>query len=122
MKLLVDMNLTPRWVSYLNAGGHDAIHWSNVGPPVATDREICEYARQTGFVILTNALDFPQILAHTKEAAPSIMLMRGEPLVPEKRALALLKAIGDCGDELLMGAILTLDWTDRPRARLLPLR
>lgn len=122
MKLLIDMNLTPRWVSHLNSGGRDAIHWSAVGPPTATDREICEYARRTGFVILTNDLDFPQILAHTKEAAPSIVLMRGEPLVPEKRALALLKAISDCEDELLVGAILTLDWTDRPRARLLPLR
>jgi len=82
---------------------------------------LCEYARRHGFVLLTNDLDFPQMLAHTKNAAPSVVLMRGEPLVPEARARALLDAIRDCADVLARGAVLTLDWSDRPRARLLPL-
>ena len=86
------------------------------------DLEICDYARRNRFTILTNDLDFPQILAHTKDAAPSIVLLRGEPLVPEDRASSLLKALEDCAADLANGAILTLDWTDRPRARLLPLK
>lgn len=28
MKILIDMNLSPAWVSRLNQAGHDAIHWS----------------------------------------------------------------------------------------------
>lgn len=31
MKLLVDMNLSPKWVETLNASHHEAIHWSTVG-------------------------------------------------------------------------------------------
>jgi hypothetical protein len=67
-------------------------------------------------------LDFPQILAHTKDAAPSVLLLRGQPLTPEFRADSLLGALEACAKELAQGAILTLDWTKQPRARLLPLR
>ena len=72
-------------------------------------------------MLLTNDLDFPRILAHTKEAKPSVVLLRGEPLTPESRGAALMQALADCEAELAQGAILTLDWSDRPRARVLPL-
>jgi hypothetical protein len=73
-------------------------------------------------VVLTNDLDFPQILAHTRQAGPSVVLLRGEPLVPEARGAALLRALQDCEAELDRGAIVALDWSDKPRARVLPLR
>jgi len=121
MRILVDMNLTPRWVGLLSGGGHEACHWSSVGSASAKDREICHYAREHGFVLLTNDLDFPQILAHTGDAQPSVVLLRGEPLVPEFRGAALLQALADCERDLEGGAVVTLDWSDRPRARVLPL-
>ena len=121
MRLLIDMNLTPRWVSFLQNSGHEAVHWSTIGSRSAKDSQICDHARKYGFVLLTNDLDFPQILAHTKGAAPSVMLLRGEPLVPEARGSALLGALQDCEVELNLGAIVTLDWSDKPRARVLPL-
>jgi predicted nuclease of predicted toxin-antitoxin system len=37
MKLLVDMNLSPAWVPVLVNAGFEAIHWSRVGHPGATD-------------------------------------------------------------------------------------
>jgi predicted nuclease of predicted toxin-antitoxin system len=37
MRLLVDMNLTPRWVQELGAAGHEALHWSVAGPAAASD-------------------------------------------------------------------------------------
>jgi predicted nuclease of predicted toxin-antitoxin system len=75
MRVLIDMNLTPRWARYLINAGHEAAHWSAIGPLSAKDSEICSYARRHGYVLLTNDLDFPQILAHTKEAAPSVILL-----------------------------------------------
>jgi predicted nuclease of predicted toxin-antitoxin system len=121
MRLLIDMNLAPRWTEALTAGGHTAVHWSALGPVSATDSAICQYAREQDFVLVTNDLDFPRILAHTKAAKPSVILLRGEPLVPELRCEAVLGAIRDCAAELDAGAILSIDWSDRPRARLLPL-
>jgi predicted nuclease of predicted toxin-antitoxin system len=122
MRLLVDMNLTPRWAAYLSSAGHDAVHWSTVGLAHAKDVEICEYARRHASVVLTNDLDFPQILAHTGASGPSIVVLRGEPLVPEIRGPALTLALELSADELAAGAILSLDWSGKPRARLLPLR
>lgn len=122
MNLLIDMNPTPRWVEYLNDAGHNAIHWSSVGRLSAKDQEICDYARTRGYILLTNDLDFPRILAHTKDTKPSVILVRGEPLVPELRGSALVQALADCEAELAQGAIVTLDWSDRPRARVLPLK
>jgi predicted nuclease of predicted toxin-antitoxin system len=97
------------------------VHWHSVGSGCARDREISEYARENAYALLTNDLDFPQILAHTKESASSIIVLRGEPLVPEARGGALLRALADCALVLQQGAILTLDWSGRPRARILPL-
>lgn len=73
-------------------------------------------------MIVTNDLDFPQILAHTRESGPSVVLLRGEPLVPEVRGSALLLALQDCEAELKQGAIVSLDWSGKPRARVLPLK
>jgi predicted nuclease of predicted toxin-antitoxin system len=112
------MNLTPRWVPFLQNAGHDVVHWSSVGRISAKNGEICDYAREHAYVLLTNDLDFPRILAHTKQAAPSVVLLRGEPLVPETRGLALQ----GCAAELDLGAIVTPDWSDEPRAMVLPLR
>jgi predicted nuclease of predicted toxin-antitoxin system len=74
------------------------------------------------YVILTNGLDFPQILASNRHAAPSIVLLRGEPLVLELSGAALLGALHACESDLSQGAIVTLDWLDRLRSRVLPLR
>lgn len=121
MRFLIDMNLTPRWAAYLVESGYEAVHWSVMGNNAAKDSEICEYARIHGFVLLTNDMDFPQILAHTHQSGPSVVLLRGEPLTPEQRGTAMLNALQSSENELSAGAILTLDWSDQPRARLLPL-
>jgi predicted nuclease of predicted toxin-antitoxin system len=52
MKLLVDMNLSPRWVG-LTKAGFEAVHWSNVGAANASDTEIMRYASTHDYVVLT---------------------------------------------------------------------
>jgi predicted nuclease of predicted toxin-antitoxin system len=53
MKLLVDMNLSPRWVKRLVEAGLEASHWSSVGAANASDAEIMAFARTNGYVVLT---------------------------------------------------------------------
>jgi predicted nuclease of predicted toxin-antitoxin system len=31
MKIIVDMNMSPKWVAVLNEAGFPATHWSSVG-------------------------------------------------------------------------------------------
>ena len=54
MKLLVDMNLSPRWASYLAAAGVDATHWSTVGSASASDDTVMAYAAANGYVVMTH--------------------------------------------------------------------
>jgi predicted nuclease of predicted toxin-antitoxin system len=42
MKLLLDMNLPPRWVRFLQDEGFEAVHWSTVGDPTANDATVME--------------------------------------------------------------------------------
>ena len=44
MKLLIDMNLSPTWVQTFQAQAIEAIHWSMVGEPNATDKTIFAWA------------------------------------------------------------------------------
>jgi predicted nuclease of predicted toxin-antitoxin system len=97
MNLLIDMNLTSRWVTYLSGAGHRAVHWSTAGSPSAEDEEICSYARDRSFVVLTNDLDLPRILACTGASGLSVILLKGSPLTPEARAAALLLILTNKG-------------------------
>ena len=45
MRFLIDMNLSPLWVSYLTSQGFEAVHWSTVGQPEAADSEISGRAK-----------------------------------------------------------------------------
>lgn len=120
MKLLVDMNLSPRLATLLTAEGFDAVHWSSVGPPDADDPQIMSYARLQGFVVLTHDLDFSAILAATNAEKPSVIQVRAADLTPELLAPAIIAAVSQCREALAEGALLTVD-TTRMRLRLLPL-
>jgi predicted nuclease of predicted toxin-antitoxin system len=73
MKLLVDMNLAPRWVKLLTTSQFDAGHWSSLGSPQALDAEIMAFAAEHDYVVLTNDLDFGAILAVTHREKPSVV-------------------------------------------------
>jgi predicted nuclease of predicted toxin-antitoxin system len=83
MKLLVDMNLSPRWVGLLTGAGTEAAHWSSLGPVNASDPEIKAFAKANGHVVLTHALDFSAILAATQGDKPSVAQIRSEDVSPE---------------------------------------
>ena len=83
MKLLTGMNLWPGWVSFLAGFGIEAEHWSSVGHAGAADTEIAAYAREHGFVILTQDTDFGTILAITQETKPSVVQIRSDDAAPE---------------------------------------
>ena len=63
MKVLVDMNLSPAWVNALREAGHQATHWSSIGPFTAPDRDVMAWARERQHIVLTHDLDFGTLLA-----------------------------------------------------------
>lgn len=83
MKLLLDMNLSPTWISFLNNAGFAATHWSAVGASIAADSEIMTYAIANNFVVITHDLDFSAILAATHVSKPSVVQIRAQDISPK---------------------------------------
>lgn len=121
MKLLVDMNLSPRWVGRLAEAGIEAAHWSSVGPYNASDPEIMGYASANGYVVLTHDLDFGAILAATRGEKPSVVQIRSEDVSPDAIGKQVISALRQMEFELELGALLTID-PRRTRIRILPLQ
>ena len=77
------MNLSPEWVRTLHEQGREAVHWSAVGDPRATDREIMDWAAAHGRVVFTHDLDFGTMLALSHRAGPSVIQVRAKNVLPD---------------------------------------
>lgn len=102
MKLLVDMNLSPRWVDLFAGVGIEAVHWSTVGAKNAPDS------------------DFSAILAASHGEKPSVVQIRAEDISPDAIGRQVVIALRQMSPELDEGALLTID-PNRTRLRVLPL-
>lgn len=120
MNILIDMNLSPNWAEFLTGAGFTAVHWSAEGAPNASDHELMQWAAQRDHIVLTADLDFAAILAATESNRPSVILVRNDILTPEALGNAVLAVIQQAKDELLAGAIVSVD-AERARIRVLPL-
>jgi len=121
MKILVDMNLSPRWVEFLANAGIEAIHWAQVGAGGAHDSDVLGWAAEHDYVVVTNDLDFGAILAATRHRRPSVLQLRSDVLTPEVMGSAVLSAIAQAHQELSDGALVSIE-PARARLRVLPLR
>ena len=121
MKLLVDMNLSPRWIHRLAQHGLEAVHWSTIGAPTAGDYEILSWARVNGCVLLTHDLDFSAILAANSELAPSVIQLRMQDLLSQRALDAVVTAVNAHATDFELGALLSIDESGA-RVRILPLR
>ena len=121
MKLLVDMNLLPDWVTVLTAAGHDTVHWSTVRNIRAVDADIMAWARQEKRVVFTHDLDFGTILALTQAAGPSVIQVRTQDVTPAGIGPMVVGELRQFRDALESGAGVVLDEA-RQRVRILPLQ
>lgn len=120
MKILIDMNLSPRWVQWFADAGWEALHWSKVGSPTASDREIMVWARENGYIVFTHDLDFSALLATTQREGPSVIQIRTQNILPEGIGTLVITVLEQYQRELEQGAIITID-PQRARMRILPL-
>lgn len=114
------MNLSPLWVEWLTQEGISAVHWSALGACNATDEFIFEYARVHQYLVLTQDLDFSQILFSTMENGPSVVLLRIRDEFNQEVQKRITAIIHSCIKELKQGALLVIDHK-KARLRLLSL-
>lgn len=91
-----------------------------MGAANAPDTEIFQAARAHGRIVLTQDLDFAQILFSTRNAGPSVVLLRIHDEFDTAMRARVCKAIEVSADDLAKGAHLTISST-RVRIRKLPI-
>jgi predicted nuclease of predicted toxin-antitoxin system len=120
MKLLIDMNLSPRWVALFTTNHIEAIHWSSIGAVNAPDSEIIHYAAEHDYAVFTHDLDFGTILALTHTQKPSVIQIRMGDVFPDSTSVLILSALHQFSAQIEKGALLTID-PHKTRVNLLPL-
>jgi predicted nuclease of predicted toxin-antitoxin system len=121
IKVLVDMNLSPRWVAALKSAGFEASHWTAVGSPTAPDAEVLGHAAANDWVLFTHDLDFGAILAHTRAGKPSVIQLRAADVDPDALSGRIADVLRRLEAELQEGVVVTVE-PARERIRLLPLK
>lgn len=120
MTVLVDANLTPFWVEFLQSADIEAVHWWSIGRGNAPDAELLDWAVERDAVILTGDGDFSRILALRRLNRPSVIYLRTSernPMGPGDQVIAAYNAIAALAKS---GMIVTID--DRgSRLRALPI-
>ena len=114
------MNLSPRWVAFLAAAGHQAVHWSSIGPGDAPDTALIADAREQQAVILTQDLDFGTLLAISGASLPSVVQVRAQATLPTDIGRQVVAALDASDEYLRSGALVTVNPTSH-RVSVLPL-
>lgn len=118
--VVIDMNLSAEWVPLLANAGWSAVHWSAIGDPKAIDAVIMAWAVAHKYIVLTHDLDFGTLLALSHAAGPSVVLLRGQRVLPEQSGAIVIASLKQYESELVAGALIVIDEA-RLRVRILPL-
>ena len=115
------MDLSPQWVPHLQGEGLEAVHWSSVGSPRASDDTVMGWARGAGHVVFTHDLDYPALLAATNADGPSVLQLRDQDVLPEAVGERVVEVTRTHADALRRGAVVSVD-SASARVRVVPIR
>lgn len=118
--LLLDQGLPRSTVDFLRRAGTNSVHVGDLGMSRATDRDILEYARQRGLIVVTLDADFHMLLGITNASAPSVIRLRQQRLKAEHAAEAIQFVLAR-GRELLESGAVASATKNLVRFRKLPL-
>lgn len=119
MKLLADLHISPVTVLFLRSSGHDTVRVNEIMPPASPDKEIVQAAINSNRVVLTQDLDFSEIIALSGKTAPSLISLRLSSSRIEYVNSVLDRILPIIENDLIAGAIVSVE-DDRVRIRKLP--
>jgi len=76
MKILADIHISPITVHFLQDLGYDAIRVNEILPSNSSDKTIVETAKKQRRVIITQDLDFSEIISLAGKKSPSLVSLR----------------------------------------------
>ena len=118
---LANMNISPITVEALRNHGWDIIRVSEVMDEKSKDIDVLVYAQKQNKVVITQDLDFSQILALRGYAKPSLINLRFENASPDFVTARIIDVVSSMEKELEEGVVVTVDKTSA-RYKNLPIR
>jgi predicted nuclease of predicted toxin-antitoxin system len=109
VKLIADVNISPRVVEHLRAGGFDAVRITELLDARSTDEAVLAEAARQGAVLISRDQDFSAIVALSGATRPSLLNIRMSSVDPKVIADAVMLVLRTAHDELSAGAVATLD-------------
>lgn len=108
MKFLADMGISLRTVSFLRDLGHDAVHLYEQGLGRLSDSRILQKARDEDRVLLTQDLDFGELMAASGANLPSVVVFRLRDMRPDGVNAHLREVVTEYHEMLQKGAIVSV--------------
>lgn len=121
LRFLADMNLSPETVADLRQQGWDILRVSQVLPMDTEDSEILKFARQQNRVIVTQDLDFSELVALRGYARPSLITLRLFVSDPETITRTLRAVMPQIEEALMEGCAVSINH-QTVRVRRLPIQ
>jgi predicted nuclease of predicted toxin-antitoxin system len=109
IRLLANMNISPKTVEALQHAGWDIVRVSQFLPVNASDEEILALARRQGRAMVTQDLDFSALLALGGRDRPSLITRRLATSDPETLALRLLDELPHFKQVVQEGSVMTIE-------------
>jgi predicted nuclease of predicted toxin-antitoxin system len=109
LAFLADMNISPLTVEHLRQKGWNIIRVSDCMDKTSTDEAILRYAQTTHKVIITQDLDFSDMLALGGYSNPSVISLRVENASPDVVTERVIAAVSALERELAQGIIVSVD-------------
>ena len=108
IKFIADIHISPITISELNAKGIDIKRVTEYLPANASDEQIIDAAIKNDSAIITQDLDFSNLIMNYGLKKPSIISIRIEKPFPLKVAELLIELLPKIQTELQEGSIISL--------------
>ncbi|MEI7894243.1 MAG: DUF5615 family PIN-like protein [Myxococcales bacterium] len=109
MKILVDVNISPRVVAALRAEGFAAVRVNDIIPACSPDEDVLAEAVRIGAVLVSQDQDFSAILATSGAMQPSHVNLRVSFVDPDRIAKIIAAVMRAVPDDLAAGALVSVD-------------
>ncbi len=111
IRLLLDQGLPRSAASVLRERGADTLHVGERGMSAASDTAILAFAQADQRIVVTLDADFHALLALSDAALPSVIRLRVEGLKGIETADLIQRVLERTGDDLQLGAVVTVTAT-----------
>jgi predicted nuclease of predicted toxin-antitoxin system len=107
MRLLLDMNVSPKVAERLRAEGHDAVHLRGLGFGRLPDHDVFAHAKTEQPIVVTFDLDFGEIVG--QDAGTGVVLLRLRSVRPAHVQQRVPIALNEGAAALRAGAVVLVE-------------